>query len=354
MAYYVVNKTKIKSNIEKLKKSFLNKKLDFELFYSVKTNFMNPILSAVKEMGCEFEILSSFEWRKVRELNPRAVVLNGPAKEIKLVKEILSKTNILYFNIDNDTDIEILQNINRELLRKIKIGIRVYLNLSEVWNRFGYDISSKDFAKIVAKISSIKKISGFHFHFSTNNFKISNYQKMFSEIKNFCNRSKVCLEFLNIGGGLPAANEFVYESEVYEKLPTLISEIFPNLKIISEAGRNIVADAVSLDTNIISLKKTGKNKFQVNIDANIMHFPCYYEKKYYIEFIPINKTKRKEIVEIEIFGNSCMQTDKISDSIIIDQVPRVGDKIIIHNIGAYSYSQAANFITEIPQVKTYE
>jgi len=49
-----------------------------------------------------------------------------------------------------------------------------------------------------------------------------------------------------------------------------------------------------------------------------------------------------------------MQIDKISDSMIIEQHPRVGDKIIIHNIGAYSYSQAAKFVTKVPQIKTYE
>ena len=84
-----------------------------------------------------------------------------------------------------------------------------------------------------------------------------------------------------------------------------------------------------------------------------MHFPCYYEKKYWLEYIPTNKAK-KQPTEIEIFGNSCMQIDKISDLMIIEQAPKVGDKLTIHNIGAYSHSQAANFITEVPDVKTYE
>jgi len=55
----------------------------------------------------------------------------------------------------------------------------------------------------------------------------------------------------------------------------------PELKIISEAGRKIVADAVNLEAKVISLKKTGENKFQVNIDTNIMHFQCFFEKKFW-------------------------------------------------------------------------
>ena len=84
-----------------------------------------------------------------------------------------------------------------------------------------------------------------------------------------------------------------------------------------------------------------------------MHFPCYYEKKYWLEYIPTNKAK-KQPTEIEIFGNSCMQIDKISDSMMIEQNPEVGDEVVIHNIGAYSHSQATDFITKIPKVKIYE
>ena len=96
------------------------------------------------------------------------------------------------------------------------------------------------------KIDLIKKLSGFHFHFSTNNFKISNYQLLMSKIKEFLDKPGTKIEFLDIGGGLPAANEFVYDPEIYQKLPSLISELFPQTKIISEAGRNIVADTVNL------------------------------------------------------------------------------------------------------------
>ena len=49
-----------------------------------------------------------------------------------------------------------------------------------------------------------------------------------------------------------------------------------------------------------------------------------------------------------------MQIDKISDSMMIEQNPEVGDEVVIHNIGAYSHSQATDFITKIPKVKIYE
>ena len=91
----------------------------------------------------------------------------------------------------------------------------------------------------------------------------------------------------------------------------------------------------------------------MNVDTNVMHIPCTYEKKFWVEYKPGEKSK-KESIELEIYGNSCMQIDKIVSSVLITQEPAVGDKITIHNICAYSYSQAANFITPVPEVKNNE
>jgi diaminopimelate decarboxylase len=352
MPLYLINKTKIRSNITKLKKAFADKSLDFEIFYSVKTNFSEPALSAVKESGSGFEVLSGFEYERVKNFTPKALVLNGPGKQLELVENILNNIDLLYFNIDNDTDLEILSKLSPKLLDKVKIGLRIFLNTSGVWNRFGYDIASHELAEMVRKVNAIKKLSGFHFHFSTNNFKIANYQLLLSRIREFCDNFNIELEFLDIGGGLPAQNEFVYEDEIYQKLPSLVSELFSKVKIISEVGRNIIADAVNLETEVISLKKIGSNKFHVNVDTNVMHFPCYYEQKYWVEYTPMYKSE-KQPTEIEIFGNSCMQVDRISNFMVIEQAPNVGDKVVVHNIGAYSSSQAANFITEVPKIKIH-
>jgi len=158
------------------------------------------------------------------------------------------------------------------------------------------------------------------------------------------------LQYLDIGGGLPASNEVFHTKTVYEKLPKLIKSTFPDVLIVSEAGRNIVSDAMDLEAQIISHKRVSENKFQVSLDVNVLHFPCFYTKKHWIEFLPKND-EVKYPVEIEIFGNSCMQIDKISDFFLIKQKPEVGDTIIIHDIGAYSISQASNFISNIPKVK---
>jgi len=92
------------------------------MFYSVKTNFSETVLATVKEFGCRFEILSDFEWEKIKGFNPKGLVLNRPGKDANFIKDILERVDILYFNVDNDTDLEILKKIDSKSLDKIKIG----------------------------------------------------------------------------------------------------------------------------------------------------------------------------------------------------------------------------------------
>ena len=351
MAKYIVDEEKIKENVLKLKDVFQKKRLDFQLFYSVKSNFSEKVLKCIKQSGAEYEIVSDFEWDLVKEFQPESLVLNGPGKSVELVSEILKTVKILYFNIDNDTDFEILKQANAADLKKIKIGLRIYLPKEGIWNRFGYDILENSLKDRIKTINSISKFEGIHFHFSTNNFNVQNYKFLFSTIKNILEKNKQNISFLDIGGGLPGANEFIFWKDVYGNLPNLVKEFFPNIKIISEAGRNIVSDAVNLKTKIISIKRTEEDSFNVALDTNIMHFQCAFEKKFWIEYFPIKKAKNNP-TKINIFGNSCMQIDKIVEKFLINQIPAVGDEIIIHNIGAYSYSQAANFISPVPEVET--
>lgn len=347
MASYIFYKQKLRENAEKLDKAFHNEHLNFKIFYSVKTNFSEPVLETIGEKY-NFEIVSSNEWKKIKNYHPKEIVLNGPSKNGDLVNDIfLSKVERLYFNVDNDTDLDLLEQVSSD---KLMVGIRVYFNKTGVWNRFGFDIDSERLQEILSKYKDIVK--GFHFHFSTNNFNIDNYSIILDKINILVEKFGLKLEFLDIGGGLPGASEILYQNTVYDRLPQLIrSKTKNDILIISEVGRHLVEDVFDLEASIISLKKIAADTFDVTIDTNITHFPCFWEKKFGIEYQPINITDKKPVF-INIFGNSCMQIDKIADSFLISQVPQVGDKILLTKLGAYSLSQATNFITPIPEILT--
>ena len=235
-------------------------------------------------------------------------------------------------------------------VEKLNLWFRVYIEKNNIWNRFWFNILS-----IEDKIKWIEKnIKWFHFHFNTNNFNLDNYRLILQEVWNLIDKLNLNIEYIDIWWWLPWSNEFVYHNQVFEELPKLINEFFPNKFIISESWRYIVSNWIKLEANVISIINENNNKNKVNIDTNIMHFPCYFEKKYSIDYVVCENDSISTVSNLEIFGNSCMQIDKIWENIIIKWKPNIWDKVIINNIWAYSFSQAANFISLIPKFEVHE
>ena len=348
MPNYKFKKASLINNINKLKSSFANADVNFQIFYSIKTNYSDQVVGTVIESGCELEIVSDYEWSIIKKNGLKNLVLNGPSKSIELVRDILnSSVEKLRFNIDNDTDVDLLLSLTTKELAKMEVGIRVYPNKSGIWNRFGFDIDSSKFLSIFQKVKHL--ICGFHFHFSTNNFKIENYELVLQKIYKVVSENSIELKYIDIGGGLPGSSELLYHKAMYDDLPNLIKKyIRDDILVISEVGRNLVEDVMDLETKIVSIKDFG-DTIDIVIDTNIMHFPCFWEKKFNIEIIPENKILT-EPIQVNIFGNSCMQVDKIQEGYFINFKPAVGDTVIITKVGAYSLTQASNFITEIPQI----
>lgn len=348
MANFIFKKKKLIKNILKLQTSFLQKDINFKIFYSVKTNFSEPVLKTINDY-CFFEIVSNDEWNRIKKYHPREVILNGPSKTKELIDDIL-KSNIkqFYINIDNDTDIDIINSLAKSQLKKIKVGLRVYMNRPNIWSRFGFDIESKRTYDILSMING--KVEGLHFHFSTNNFRLQNYKEMFGLINSFSKNNSLKLKYIDIGGGLPGASDILFSKAIYENLPSIVKTNTPHgIKIFSEVGRNLIEDTFDLEAKIISKKHLSQDSTNVVIDTNIMHFPCFWEKRYGIEY-KTNGNKQKIATNLNIFGNSCMQIDKIAENFLSTSQPEIGDKVVLTKLGAYSLSQASNFISDIPSI----
>ena len=350
MSTFIFNKSALEQNIHKLKNSFQKYHDNFQIFYSVKTNYSKQVIETIVQNNCCLEVVSDYEWSLIKHLKPTQMVLNGPSKNRELVIDMLNNgVETLRFNIDNDTDITVLDSLSDEQKSKIQIGIRVYPNKSGIWNRFGFDIDSPKFMEIFEKVKD--RLAGFHFHFSTNNFQISSYELILQKITKLIQEHNLSLKYIDIGGGLPGSSEIIYQKTIYEDLPKLVSQyISKDILVISEVGRNLVENVFDLDATIVSVKDFG-DTMDVVIDTNIMHFPCFWEKKFDVEIKSNSKNPNQQATQVNIYGNSCMQIDKIQQAYFCGFKPIVEDSVIITKVGAYSITQASNFITQIPKIK---
>lgn len=352
MAKYLFYPHIIEQNINKLNHAFLKRNLNFSHYYSVKTNPARCVLDEVAKTRSSFEIVSKKEWQLVKNYRKKTIILNGPNKTLSLAKDILSQSKKLIFNIDNDSDIEILKKLNLKNRNKLLLGIRIfYTNDSLDWTRFGYNIASPRTLNLIDELNKLYHLDGFHFHGSYLAVDLNKYKNIFNAITKIVIENNLTLKFLDIGGGYVESFDKKFQKNMYEKVPKMVQKYFSKLQIFSEFGRNIVSNAFDLRSKISSLKKISDQKYMINLDINIYHFMCFFDHRYEIICQRSKTQKEKKQFILDIYGNSCMQLDTLASSFSVNIKPKCGDIFLIKNIGAYSISMTSDFISNKPKIK---
>ena len=129
------------------------------------------------------------------------------------------------------------------------------------------------------------------------------------------------------------------------KYSQLVFKFVKNKKtqIIFEPGRFIIGNSSILISKIIYIKKSN-NKIFVILDAgmNDLMRPALYDAHHKI--IPLKKSKKKIIGNIEFVGPICESSDKFLNQKNFSKVEE-GDYVAITDVGAYGISLSSNYNT---------
>ncbi|MDR1491871.1 MAG: diaminopimelate decarboxylase [Planctomycetaceae bacterium] len=164
-------------------------------------------------------------------------------------------------------------------------------------------------------------------------------------------RFGIKIEFVNLGGGFGVA----YRPEelplnlrevgerirgVYDKMiaPT---DLAP-LKIFTESGRFIAAEAGTLITRVIHEKKIYKHYFGVDACmANLMR-PGMYGAYHHITALGKSETPNLPKEKVDVVGSLCENCDKFA---VDRELPKleIGDLLAIHDAGAHGYAMGFQY-----------
>jgi diaminopimelate decarboxylase len=112
-------------------------------------------------------------------------------------------------------------------------------------------------------------------------------------------------------------------------------------KIIFEPGRFIIADTAILITKIIYIKKSNNKNFVIlDVGMNDLMRPALYNAQHQI--VPLKKTNKKLIGNIEFVGPVCESSDKFLNTKNFSQVNE-GDYVGLLDVGAYGMSLSSNY-----------
>lgn len=355
--FFILDLNALRKKIKIFNAIFTKSDINFNLLYSVKTNYNPYIIKFLHSNKIGLEIISGLEIDLLDKINLLSdkTIINGPSKSYKELKKVIKVNSII--QTDSIDEVEEINNICCELDKSIRIGLRIQPEGSN-WKRFG--IPSKDLSCFVSKIREKYKrieIIGLHSHLGTQILSLEAYKLLAIQLSNlaFENNLVSKLEYVNLGGGLPSfsaplthhLNPPKQLSDYFEEIENGLKELIKikkNLKIYMEPGRAIVDESMDLICSVMSsdsdrvVLNTGKNDIP---SLNIRKHPIIFEKS------------DENLIKKEIFGCLCMRSDSFPDKEYVPNLKR-GDRALIKTLGAYVNSQSMTFIKYKPPIFCFD
>jgi ornithine decarboxylase len=302
--------------------------------YSVKSNpFIVPVLE--EKTNSLFLIHHINELQHIKDKKRIWFMLHSPEKE---ELDTLFKENVNKYIVDNINDLNFLEEYLKKENKKIELLLRMRLKeyTVQTGRYFVYGFFSKDINELIPKLKNNQAIEklGIHFHRKTQNLSEWNLVEELEE--SISPDTWKDIDCLDIGGGIPVDYKNVKAEtikDVYKKISELKAFVNKkNIKLIIEPGRAIAGPSGKLITTI-------KNIVDDNIFIDASVFNCAMD---------VIVANIKLLVE-----NELEETDKQAKAYVIKGLtpasedifryrvylkePKVGDKLIFLNAGAYIY-----------------
>lgn len=150
------------------------------------------------------------------------------------------------------------------------------------------------------------------------------------------------LEHIDLGGGLGIAYDGTPTPTAAEYARALVEVVEPTrLALLVEPGRWIVGPAGILLTTVVDVKRQRNGRYFVVLDAGMSEFPrpALYGAVHRL----VSLTARPgPAVTCDVVGPICETTDVIAMDRSMP-LPRVGDRVLVRDTGAYGSAMASNY-----------
>ena len=385
---FVIREKVLKDNYARFCRAFTDNYHRVMVPYSVKTNYLPAILRILHANGAGMEVVSGFELYLALKIGvpPEKIIYNGPSKTMEEL-ELAVENDILLINADSMNEVRRIQTVAARHGKKVNVGIRVNIE-SLTWKKFGIPLAHAP--QVFQSARGLKNIqlSGLHAHIGTG---IRNPGVYVATLKHLLElmvklaESGIWINFLDIGGGFPAAgvgkwpdrdrfidalskrlirksrfrafgrvmNWFKSTRPVFSNPPEIESYAqkicgalkekvkdyaLPEPALILEPGRAVVNNAVTLLVRVLDIKNFDEK--WVMVDGGINLVPALEHAAYRVNNV---SGRGAELETVTVAGPLCMESDVVCRSAQLPPV-REGDILEVLDAGAYSMCRSMQFI----------
>lgn len=307
--------------------------LGLKVSYSYKTN--KEVGNLLQQLGgIDFSIHSVKELELMQDLS-RVWFFTQAQDQNTLVRFL--HMGLRNFVVDNEKDLNLLLDAVKITKKKINLSLRMKFQEHRIGSG-KYFVYGMDCSKVRSLLKILRKqefvgLLGVHIHRKSQN---TSEWEIVGELKDSLEGFFDCIDFVNLGGGLPS----VYRSSNLSVLPYILNKLkeavtfLQDQGIVSyiEPGRFVAAPSVRLETEIIQIQDK-------NLVINTSLYNCALDTlltgtKMLVKG-ELNEEEKGEYYLLK--GNSPTRDDIFRYKVKLKEV-KVGDKIVFLNAGAYNYA----------------
>ena len=332
-----------------LASTYFRNKFPGKVLYAVKTNPHPEVLKTIVESGIEnFDVASIQEIKDIRAINPNAKCsYMHTVKSRENIKEAYFNHNIKAFSLDTkDELIKIIEATNQAKDLELFVRVAVSNEHAEIdlSTKFGASISEA--TGLLRLTRQYAKKIGLSFHVGSQCMHPISYSKGIEDIGNIIKRTKIVLDYINIGGGFPA----IYPDLVPQSLDNYFEEIKKGLinlnleklpEILCEPGRALVAESGS---TIVRVNLRKKQKLYINDGTYGTLFDAGTPNIVYpSRLIKNGKIISKKLTAFDFYGPTCDSMDYMKGPFLLPNNIKENDYIELGQLGAYGLTFRTQF-----------
>lgn len=346
--FFLFSKERIISKFQEFQKYFS----ETSVYYAMKANSEPEILQTLFDAGSNFEVASLHELNMLKEVGvpPEKIIFGTAVKPLAHIKEFF-KYGVDRFAFDSIGE---LQKIAAAAPGS-RVYVRVIANDSGSVFKFSekFGTSKENIVPLLERARDLGlKPYGISFHVGSQASNpmawaeaLQNLQQPIESLKTV----GIEIEVINMGGGFPCVYASTETELTLEEIANNTFEQFNKLpykpKIIIEPGRGIIATTGVLMASVIGKVERSQSTW-LFLDTGV--YDSLYEAMAFQGSTRYKMTSMRPSYDageslFAIAGPTGDSADVITREALLPRDIDVGDKLLIHDVGAYSLVTSSKF-----------
>ena len=326
------------------------------IHYALKANSTLGIVRLLHHAGSAVDANSAGEIAVALRagLQPSEIVFTGVGKTAAELEDAV-RLGVGAINAESAGELDRIDRIALARGKRARVALRVNPDIDSGSHpgiatgrrshKFGVPIDEARAVCLEAAARNGLDLVGVHAHVGSQITNLETLRRSAALIARFAQAlcgAGVRLEHVDMGGGLGIAYDGAAAPTAADYARVLIEAVAPTgLTLLVEPGRWIVGPAGILLATVVDVKPQHNGRYFVVLDAGMSELlrPALYSAVHRLEHLT---AREGPAVTCDYVGPICETTDVIALGRSMP-LPRVGDRVLVRDAGAYGSSMASNY-----------